>query len=46
MKLSRGNLLWYIFGALSLHNPACLKVGCSSQHLGGITKRSHSKDSN
>ena len=45
MKLSRGNLLWLIYGALSLHNPACLQVHCSLQHLGRITKRRCSKES-
>ena len=39
-QLSRGNLLQFIYGALSLHNPAChLQVHHSLQHLGGITKR-------
>ena len=45
MKSSRGNFLQFIYGALSLHNPAHLQVHCSLQHLGGITKRSHSQDS-
>ena len=45
MKLSRGNLLHFIYGTLSLHSPAHLQVHHSLHHLGRITKRSHSKDS-
>ena len=46
MKLFRENLLQFIYGALSLHNPTCLQVHHSLQHLGGITKRICSKESN
>ena len=41
MKLSRGNLLHFMYGALSLHNPAHLQVHHSSHHLGRINLRGH-----
>ena len=45
-ELVKGKFTACMYGALSLHNPAHLQVHCSLQHLGRITKRYHSQDSN